>query len=70
MAWPILDLNYEEDSIAEVDMNFVMTSTNRFVEVQGTAEGRPFTMEEMDVMRTLAMNAIARLFEIQENALL
>ncbi len=67
---PILDLNYEEDSIAEVDMNFVMTSTNRFVEVQGTAEGRPFTMEEMDVMRTLAMNAIARLFEIQENALL
>ena len=67
---PILDLNYEEDSSAEVDMNFVMTSTNRFVEVQGTAEGKPFTLEEMDLMRTLAMNAIARLFEIQENALI
>ena len=67
---PILDLDYEEDSSAEVDMNFVMTSTNRFVEVQGTAEGKPFTMKEMDLMRTLAMTAIARLFEIQEKALI
>jgi ribonuclease PH len=67
---PILDLNYEEDSTAEVDMNFVMTSTNHFVEVQGTAEGKPFTLEEMDLMRALAMNAIASLFEIQENALI
>jgi ribonuclease PH len=67
---PILDLDYEEDSSAEVDMNFVMTSTNRFVEVQGTAEGKPFTMKEMDLMRSLAMTAIARLFEIQEKALI
>ncbi|HTY20267.1 MAG TPA: ribonuclease PH, partial [Geobacteraceae bacterium] len=44
---PLLDLNYEEDSAAEVDMNFVMTSSNRFVEVQGTAEGKPFTIAEM-----------------------
>jgi ribonuclease PH len=66
---PILDLNYEEDSSAEVDMNFVMTSTNRFVEVQGTAEGKPFTVEEMDLMRNLAITAIARLFEIQKKAL-
>src|SRR5512136_2949823 len=48
---PLLDLNYEEDSSAEVDMNFVMTSSNRFVEIQGTAEGKPFTVEEMDAMR-------------------
>ena len=66
---PILDLNYEEDSAAEVDMNFVMTSSHRFVEVQGTAEEKPFTVEEMDIMRSLAMKAIARLFEIQGKAL-
>jgi ribonuclease PH len=66
---PMLDLNYEEDSAAEVDMNFVMTSSNRFVEVQGTAEEKPFTVEEMDKMRSLAIAAIARLFEIQGKAL-
>jgi ribonuclease PH len=67
---PVLDLNYEEDSAAEVDMNFVMTSSNRFVEVQGTAEGKPFTIQEMDIMRSMAMSGIARLFEIQEKALI
>jgi ribonuclease PH len=66
---PLLDLNYEEDSAAEVDMNIVMTSSNRFVEVQGTAEEKPFTVEEMDKMRSLAMAAIARLFDIQGKAL-
>jgi ribonuclease PH len=66
---PMLDLNYEEDSAAEVDMNFVMTSSNRFVEVQGTAEGKPFTVEEMDGMRSLAIAAITRLFNIQDKAL-
>ncbi|HEX2769556.1 MAG TPA: ribonuclease PH [Geobacteraceae bacterium] len=66
---PVLDLNYEEDSSAEVDMNFVMTSSNRFVEVQGTAEGKPFTVQEMDLMRSMAMKAIVRLFEIQVKAL-
>jgi ribonuclease PH len=65
----LLDLNYYEDSAAEVDMNFVMTSTNRFVEVQGTAEAEPFTIEQMDTMRALAMEGIRRLFEIQEGAL-
>jgi ribonuclease PH len=50
-------------------MNFVMTSSERFVEVQGTAEERPFTVEELDKMRSLAMAAIARLFEIQGKAL-
>jgi ribonuclease PH len=65
----LLDLNYLEDSAAEVDMNFVMTSSNRFVEVQGTAEAEPFTVEQMDVMRDLAMGGISRLFEIQQEAL-
>jgi ribonuclease PH len=66
---PILDLNYQEDSSAEVDMNFVMTSSGRFVEVQGTAETNPFTVAEMDVMRALAMRGIERLFEAQNEAL-
>ena len=65
----LLDLNYEEDSTAEVDMNFVMTSSNRFVEVQGTAESKPFGIEEMDAMRSFAISGIRRLFEIQREAL-
>ncbi len=66
---PYLDLDYAEDSSAEVDMNFVMTSSNRFVEVQGTAEGQPFTVAEMDSMRSLAIEGIQRLFAIQAEAL-
>ena len=65
----LLDLNYQEDSSAEVDMNFVMTSSDRFVEVQGTAETNPFTIAEMDAMRTLAMSGIKKLFLIQKEAL-
>jgi ribonuclease PH len=65
----LLDLDYGEDSSAEVDMNFVMTSSQRFVEVQGTAEAEPFTLEQMDSMRTLAMDGIQRLFRVQEEAL-
>ncbi len=65
----LLDLNYPEDSAAEVDMNFVMTSSDRFVEVQGTAEAEPFTIAQMDAMRDLAMSGIRRLFEIQQEAL-
>lgn len=64
-----LDLNYVEDSSAEVDMNFVMTSSNRFVEVQGTAEAEPFTCEQMDGMRRLAMSGIQRLFAVQKEVL-
>jgi ribonuclease PH len=66
---PLLDLDYEEDSSAEVDMNFVMTSSQRFVEVQGTAESEPFTLDQMDAMRLLAMDGIRRLFEVQMEAL-
>lgn len=66
---PLLDLDYQEDSGAEVDMNFVMTSSNRFVEVQGTAEAEPFSIEQMDAMRGLAMAGIRELFILQEEAL-
>jgi ribonuclease PH len=65
----LLDLNYLEDSSAEVDMNFVMTASNRFVEVQGTAEAEPFTIEQMDAMRCLATRGIQKLFAIQSEAL-
>ncbi len=65
----VLDLNYIEDSSAEVDMNFVMTSSDRFVEVQGTAEAEPFTVPQMDAMRVLAEEGIRRLFTIQREAL-
>ena len=64
-----LDLNYPEDSTAEVDMNFVMTSSERFVEVQGTAEAEPFTSAQMDAMRDLALTGIRRLFTLQQEAL-
>lgn len=66
---PLLDLDYQEDSGAEVDMNFVMTSSGRFVEVQGTAEAEPFTIEQMDAMRILAMDGIRQLFDLQREAL-
>jgi ribonuclease PH len=65
----LLDLDYCEDSTAEVDMNFVMTASNRFVEVQGTAEDEPFTLEQMDAMRAAGINGITRLLALQAEAL-
>ncbi|RNC67822.1 MAG: ribonuclease PH [Desulfuromonadales bacterium] len=65
----LLDLDYLEDSAADVDMNFVMTSSDRFVEVQGTAEAEPFTFEQMDAMRSHAMGGIRQLFAIQKESL-
>ncbi|MGB9081695.1 MAG: ribonuclease PH [Desulfuromonadaceae bacterium] len=65
----LLDLNYLEDSSAEVDMNFVITSSGRFVEVQGTAEAEPFTSDQMDAMRDLALGGVQRLFAFQQEAL-
>ena len=65
----LLDLNYREDSSAEVDMNFVITSSGRFVEVQGTAEAEPFTSAEMDAMRDLALSGVQQLFAFQRGAL-
>ncbi|MBD1399193.1 ribonuclease PH [Pelovirga terrestris] len=68
-GYPVLDLNYEEDSIAEVDMNFVITGSGRFVEVQGTAEEIPFSAAELDVMRDLALVGCANLKQLQQVAL-
>ena len=65
-ARPLLDLDYSEDVGAEVDMNVVMTSSGRFVEVQGTAEGLPFTRGELDELLVLAEHGIAEILEVQE----
>ena len=62
---PMLDLAYSEDSGAEVDMNVVMTSSGRFVEVQGTAEGAPYSREDLDALLGLAESGIATLMEAQ-----
>ena len=63
---PLLDLNYAEDSRAQVDFNVVMTGRGEFVEVQGTAEGRPFSREALDGLLALAEQGIRRLVEIQQ----
>ena len=65
----ILDLCYEEDSSAEVDMNVVMTGSGRFVELQATAEKTPFDDAQLEQMVTLARRGILELFEIQKAAL-
>ena len=62
---PMLDLAYSEDSRAEVDMNVVMTGSGRFVEVQGTAEGSPYTRAELDELLGLAERGIASLLQAQ-----
>ena len=61
-----LDLTYEEDSSAEVDMNIVMTGAGLFVEVQGTAETHPFGSEEMEAMMSLAKAGLLKIFEKQK----
>jgi len=66
---PLLDLNYGEDSTAEVDMNVVMTGAGAFVEIQGTAEQTPFPKQRLDEMLTLAAAGIARLVALQRRAL-
>lgn len=66
---PMLDLCYEEDSTAEVDFNVVMTGLDDFVEVQGTAEGKPFSRAAMDGLVDLAKKGIGELFEAQRQAL-
>ncbi len=66
---PLLDLKYDEDSRAGVDMNVICTGDNRFIEVQGTAEGEPFTREEMDELLLLARQGINHLIEAQRAAL-
>jgi ribonuclease PH len=65
----LLDLCYEEDYRAEVDFNVVMTDKNEFVELQGTAEGKPFTKESTDALLSLARQGIVKLFKIQKETL-
>jgi ribonuclease PH len=66
---PTLDLDYREDSGAEVDMNVVMTASGRFVEVQGTAESAPFSQAELTAMLRLAKKGIVRMLRLQKRAL-
>ncbi|MEM5537079.1 ribonuclease PH [Neptuniibacter pectenicola] len=65
----VLDLDYAEDSKAETDMNVVMTSKGGFIEVQGTAEGAPYSQEELNAMLDLARKGISELVEAQKIAL-
>ncbi|TAN71690.1 MAG: ribonuclease PH [Gallionella sp.] len=66
---PVLDLDYAEDSACDTDMNVVMLGNGHFVEVQGTAEGHPFTRAEMDELLELAKSGIAELVGMQRAAL-
>jgi len=66
---PILDLCYEEDSKAEVDMNLVMTDRDRFIEIQGTAEHNPFSHEDLNKLMKLSRAGIQKIFQIQKQLL-
>ena len=63
----LLDLDYSEDSSAEVDMNIVMTGMGRFVELQATAEGQPFSNDDLSGLIELARPAIQKLIELQKS---
>ncbi len=66
---PVLDLDYAEDSTAETDMNIVMNDAAGFIEIQGTAEGTPFSNAEMDQMLDLARKGISEIISIQKQTL-
>lgn len=66
---PLLDLKYDEDSRAAVDMNVVCMSDGRFIEVQGTAEGTPFSRAEMDALLGLATDGLQHIFAAQRAAI-
>jgi len=66
---PVLDLDYPEDSACDTDMNVVMTGAGELVEVQGTAEGAPFSRMEMDAMLDLAEKGVRQLIAAQRSAL-
>ncbi len=68
-AQSVIDLDYLEDSAAETDANFVMTGSGGIVEIQGTAERKPFTEEEFSGLMALARNGIAELVEMQKQAI-
>ena len=66
---PLLDLTYEEDSGADVDMNIVMTGSNEFIEIQGTSEKKTFNKSQMDRLLELARKGIVELIDMQRNLL-
>jgi ribonuclease PH len=66
---PLLDLEYTEDSTCDTDMNVVMTSAGHYVEVQGTAEGLPFTRDQMNALLALAEKGVRELIAMQQEAL-
>lgn len=66
---PMLDLNYEQDSNAQVDMNVVMTSTGEYIEIQGTAEREPFNQKQLAHLTKLAKKGIDKLIKMQKKAL-
>ncbi len=66
---PFLDLNFEEDSKADMDMNVVMLDNGQFVEIQGTAEGRSFSRQQAETLLTLAEQGIRELFAVQKSVL-
>jgi ribonuclease PH len=68
-AAPVLDLDYPEDSGCDTDMNVVMTGSGGIVEIQGTAEGEPFTREQMSVLVDLATLGVRHLVAAQQTAL-
>ncbi|OGO07137.1 MAG: ribonuclease PH [Chloroflexi bacterium RBG_13_57_8] len=68
-SYMMVDLCYDEDSQAAVDFNIVMTSKGEFVEVQGTAEGKPFTRQSIDDLLSLAEKGIRQLFQVQQEVL-
>ncbi|MFI5390424.1 MAG: ribonuclease PH [Bacteriovoracales bacterium] len=65
----IADLNYEEDSSCEADVNLVATKAGKFIEIQGTAEGEPFSQEQLDALLICGKKALEKVFEAQEAAL-
>ncbi|WP_321343618.1 ribonuclease PH [Breoghania sp.] len=67
---PVLDLDYLEDSDADTDANFVMTGSGGLVEIQGTAEGTPFSVDEFNQLLALAQGGIGRLVDLQKMAIL
>jgi ribonuclease PH len=68
-SYMMVDLCYDEDSQAAVDFNIVMTSKGEFVEVQGTAEGKPFSHQSIDDLLALAEKGIRQLFRVQQEVL-
>ena len=65
----IADLNYEEDSSCETDMNIVLTESGKFIELQGTAEGSPFSREHLDALVDCSMEAMKSVFAAQKEVL-